>query len=304
MDRFDAMLAFARVVEHSSFTKASDSLNLSATTVSGQVVALERRLGVRLLNRTTRRVDLTDEGAAYYKRVVSLLSELEASEMMIAASNVAPKDRLRIDAPPVVSRLIVIPALASFIERHPGIAVEVRCSDRPVDLASEDIDCVFRDYQIPDDSLVTRKLGSFDMATCASPSYLDKYGAPESPEDAEGHLVCRLVSPRSRRFTGLDFSKDGVRTNVMGRYCAAYNDMETALAGALAGLGIVQLPLYALKEHLATGRLRRILETYETESAPIYVAYAQNRLLSPKVKAFVSWAQMLFTLTEHVTAEP
>jgi LysR family transcriptional regulator for bpeEF and oprC len=169
MDRFDSMLAFARVVELGSFTKAAAALDLPKTTVSAQLGALERRLGVLLLNRTTRNVGVTSEGAAYYERVAPLLSELEEAEAVATASKVAPRGRLRIDMPPAIGHRIVVPALGSFIERYPDVVLEVGCTDRPVDLVAEGIDCVLRGNLIHDEGLVARNLGAFDIATCASP---------------------------------------------------------------------------------------------------------------------------------------
>lgn len=159
MDRFDAMLAFTRVVELSSFTKASKSLTLPKTTLSAQILALERRLGARLLNRTTRHVGVTDEGVAYYQRVVSLLSQLEETEALVRASKVEPRGRLRVDMPPAVAHRIVIPALGSFIERYPDITLEVGCTDRPLDLVPEGVDCVLRGNLIYDESLLFANSG-------------------------------------------------------------------------------------------------------------------------------------------------
>ena len=301
MDRFDGMLAFSRVVELGSFTKAAASLNLPKTTVSAQIRALERRLGVRLVNRTTRSVRVTSEGAVYHESVVALLSELEKAEAAVTASRVAPRGRLRIDMPPAIGHRIIIPALGSFVERYPDIVLEVGCTDRPVDLVSEGIDCVLRGAFIHDEGLVARKLGAFDIATCASPAYLEKHGVPATPEEMEDHLVCRLFSSRNGRFFEYNFTKDGVRTDVKGRHVAAYNDIESALAGALAGLGIVQLPLYILEEHLKARRLTRILIDYETDGVPVYLLHPQNRMLSSKVKAFASWSRELFASTRHVS---
>ncbi|HIH2751330.1 LysR family transcriptional regulator [Burkholderia aenigmatica] len=300
MDRFDSMRAFARVVELGSFTRAANSLNLQKTTVSAQISALERGLGVRLLNRTTRSVTATPEGGIYYERVVSLLSDLDEAEAAVTTSKVEPKGRLRIDMPPAIGHRIVIPALGSFIERYPGIVLEVGCTDRPVDLVGEGIDCVIRGNLIHDEGLVARALGVFDIATCASPAYLEKYGTPATPMEMENHLVCRLFSPKNRRFFEFNFTKNGVRTNVKGRHVAAYNDIESSLTGALSGLGIVQLPLYILEEHLATGRLTRILTDYTSEGVPVNLLYPENRMLSAKVKAFASWSRDLFASTKHV----
>lgn len=302
MDRFDSMVTFVRVVELGSFTRAADSLDLPKTTVSAQVAALERRLGLRLLNRTTRHVAPTDEGTAYYGHAVSLLAMMDEAEAEITASKVKPKGRLRIDMPPAIGHRIVIPALGSFVERYPDVILEVGCTDRPVDLIAEGIDCVIRGSEVHDERLVARKLGAFDIATVAAPSYLARYGAPATPKDMEEHLVCRFFSSKTRRYFEFNFSRNGVRIDVKGRYVAAYNDIESALAGCLAGLGIVQLPLYILDEHIAAGRLVPILQDYTTERVPVNLLYPQNRMLSSKVKAFASWTKELFAATKHVSS--
>lgn len=300
MDRFDSMLAYVRVVQFSSFSQAAVSLNMAKTTVSSQVGALERRMGVRLLNRTTRHVSPTEEGAAYYDRAVSLLAELEEIEATTTASNVQPKGRLRVDMAPAVGNHIVIPALGSFVERYPDITLEIGCNDRPVDLVSEGIDCVIRGNLIHDESLVARKLGTFDLAICASPKYLEQFGTPKTPQELDEHQICRFFSSRSGRLIDYNLTKDGVRSSVQGRHRVAYNSVESCLLGAVAGLGIVLAPLYLLDEHLQAGRLKPILTDCQADGVSINLLYPQNRMLTSKLKVFRSWAEQLFATTKHV----
>ncbi|QBR04325.1 LysR family transcriptional regulator [Paraburkholderia pallida] len=301
MDRFDAMLAFVRVVQFSSFSQAAISLNMAKTTVSSQVSALERHLGVQLLNRTTRHVVPTEEGAAYYDRAVSLLSELEETEAATTASKAQPKGRLRVDMSPAVGHHIVIPALGSFVDSYPEITLEIGCNDRPVDLVSEGIDCVIRGNLIHDESLVARKLGTFDLAICASPKYLERFGTPKTPHELEEHQICRFFSSRSGRFFDYNFTKDGIRSSVRGRHRVAFNSIESCLHGAISGLGIVLSPLYLLEEHLQSGRLERILVDHQIDGIPVNLLYPQHRMLTSKLKAFRSWAEQLFAATKHVT---
>jgi len=300
MDRFDAMLAFTRVVELASFTKAALSLNLPKTTVSAQVQALESRLRVKLLNRTTRHVSVTTDGAAYYERAVRLLQELEETEALVSQATASPKGRLRVDVPGSIGRRILIPALDDFFRRYPEIELEVGCNDRPVDLLEEGVDCVIRAGELTDLSLVARRVGSLKFVTCASPAYLAEYGMPESPADIERHLGVHYFSPKTGKIYDFDFTKDGVKTAVLGRNRLMLNDGDACVAAALAGAGIAQLPTFMVQDHIASGELAIVLGTYLSENMPIYALYPQNRHLSSKVRAFIDWVAELFDTSDLV----
>lgn len=300
MDRFDAMLAFTRVVELASFTKAALSLNLPKTTVSAQVLALESRLRVKLLNRTTRHVSVTTDGAAYYERAVRLLHELEETESAIGQATTSPKGRLRVDVPGSIGRRIIIPALAEFFERYPEIELEIGCNDRPVDLLEEGVDCVIRGGEITDLSLVARRVGSLKFLTCASPAYIEKYGIPETPADIERHMGIHYFSSKTGKLYEFDFAKDGIKTVVYGRRRISLNDGDACAAAALAGAGIVQLPTFMVQDHIASGELVIVLGCYLSENLPIYALYPQNRHLSSKVRAFIDWIAELFENSDLV----
>ena len=300
MDRFDAMLAFTRVVELASFTKAALSLNLPKTTVSAQVLALESRLRVKLLNRTTRRVSVTTDGAAYYERAVRLLQELEETESLVSQATASPKGRLRVDVPGSIGRRIIIPALADFFRRYPEIDLEVGCNDRPVDLVEEGVDCVIRGGEITDLSLVARRVGSLKFVTCASPAYLAEFGMPETPADIERHMGVHYFSAKTGKTFEFDFSKDGSKTLVFGRRRLALNDGDACASAALAGAGIVQLPTFMVQDCIASGKLVIVLGTYLSEDLPIYALYPQNRHLSTKVRAFIDWVAELFESSDLV----
>src|SRR5690606_7527946 len=276
MDRFDAMLAFTRVVELGSFTKAALSLNLPKTTVSAQVLALESRLRVRLLNRTTRLVSVTTDGAAYYERAVRLLHEPEEAEASLSLATVRPKGRLRVDVPGSIGRRIIIPSLCGFFERYPEIELELGCNDRPVDLLEEGVDCVLRGGELQDSSLVARRVGSLRFLTCASPAYIERYGMPATPADIERHLGVHYFSSKTGKIFEFDFSKDGVETKVAGVRRLVLNDGDSCLTAALAGAGIVQLPTFMVQEYIASGELVIVLGTYLSENLPLYALYPQN----------------------------
>jgi LysR family transcriptional regulator for bpeEF and oprC len=304
MDRFDTMLAFTRVVELSSFTKASISLNLPKATVSSQVLALEKRLRVKLLNRTTRHVSVTADGAAYYERAIRLLSELDETEAAISNASTTPKGRLRVDVPASIGRRILIPALADFISRYPEIELEVGCTDRSVDLLHEGIDCVIRGGEVLDESLVARRLGDMPLATCASPAYIEKYGMPASIADLERHVMVHMFAPRSGKNFTFDFLVDGVKTPILGRHRVTFNDLEACVAAAVAGLGIVQLPAFMASEEVAQGRLTVLLPEIAIEGVAIHILYLQNRHLSTKVRAFVEWVAELLAAGRYLTPRP
>lgn len=298
MDRFDTMLAFTRVVELNSFTKASASLNIPKTTLSAQVHALEKRLRVKLLHRTTRHISVTPDGAAYYERVVRLLSELEETEAVVTRLTRSPRGRLRVDIPGSLGRRVVVPALGDFLKRYPEIELEVGCTDRQVDLLQEGVDCVIRGGFTADESLVARRLGSTKLVTCAAPAYLREFGIPQTPADLERHNVILYASPRSGKAYAFEYLQNGERVAVFGQRVMTINDSDACVEAALAGIGLVQLPAFITSEYVAAGRLTPVLEGVLSETVPLCIMYPQNRHLSTKVRAFVEWAGELFANAE------
>jgi LysR family transcriptional regulator for bpeEF and oprC len=298
MDRFDTMLAFTRVVELKSFTKAAMSLNLPKATVSAQVIALEKRLRVKLLNRTTRHVSVTPDGAGYYERAVRLLNELDETEASVSHAAMSPKGRLRVDVPGSVGRRIIAPALDDFFARYPEIDLELGCTDRPVDLVHEGIDCVIRGGDINDESLVARRLGDFRMLTYAAPSYLAKHGEPKDLEELERHQIIAFASPKTGKVFPLIYEKDDVQTIVQGIQRVSINDADSCAAAACSGIGLVQLPAFIATEYVTSGHLVSIMEDYPSEKVPVWILYPPNRHLSTKVRAFAEWTAELFAKTE------
>ncbi|MFC7300048.1 LysR family transcriptional regulator [Herminiimonas aquatilis] len=301
MDRFDTMLAFTRVVELMSFTKAAVSLNLPKATVSAQVIALEKRLRVKLLNRTTRHVSVTPEGAGYYERAIRLLSELEETEAAVSHAAMSPKGRLRVDVPGAVGRRIIAPALADFFNRYPEIDLEMGCSDRPVDLVHEGIDCVIRGGDINDESLVARRLGDFRMITYAAPSYLDKHGAPKNLEELERHQVVSFFSSKTGKIYPFIYEQEGTQTPILGRPRVAINDFDICAVAACSGIGLIQLPAFIANEYTTSGQLVPVLDGYVSEVVPVWMLYPPNRHLSAKVRAFAEWTAELFAKAEFGT---
>jgi len=294
MDRFDTMLAFTRVVELNSFTKAAISLNMPKATLSAQVANLEKRLNVKLFHRTTRHVSVTTDGAVYYERAIRLLSDLEETESAVSQSNLSYRGRLRVDTSGTLGRQIILPALNDFFRRYPEIDLELGCTDRTVDLLQEGIDCAIRGGMPIDESLVARKLVETRPITCATPTYLEQHGTPKTLDDLKEHLVVNYLSQRTGKVTGFNYLQDGKKVEIHGRRRIALNDIDACVSAALADIGIVQLPFFSVRSHIQSGRLVRILTDCPTEVATAYVVYLQNRHLSANVRAFIDWVVALF----------
>ena len=287
MDRFNAMLVFTRIVELGGFARAADSLQMPRASVTVLIKQLEAHLGVQLLHRTTRQVSPTLDGAAYYQRCVSLLSDLEEAEGLFRGSQ--PKGKLRVDMPAAVGRLVVFPALPEFTRRYPLIELEVGLSDRPVDLIREGVDCVVRGGLTMDDSLVARPLVMMDQVTCASPDYLQAHGVPQSLEDLSGHQVVEYFSSVSGKRYGLEFQTgDEVRLIDLPKQVSV-NSAEGYLAACMAGYGLVQTPHYHVAQLVREGRLQEVLGDCLPPRLALTALYPQHRQLSSRVLVFVDW---------------
>ena len=287
MDRFNAMLVFTRIVELGGFARAADSLQMPRASVTVLIKQLEAHLGVQLLHRTTRQVSPTLDGAAYYQRCVSLLSDLEEAEGLFRGSQ--PKGKLRVDMPAAVGRLVVFPALPEFTRRYPLIELEVGLSDRPVDLIREGVDCVVRGGLTMDDSLVARPLVQMDQVTCASPDYLQAHGVPQSLEDLSGHQMVEYFSSVSGKRYGLEFQAgDEVRLIDLPKQVSV-NSAEGYLAACMAGYGLVQTPHYHVAQLVREGRLQEVLGDCLPPRLALTALYPQHRQLSSRVRVFVDW---------------
>lgn len=287
MDRFNAMRVFTRIVELGGFAKAADSLQLPRASVTVLIKQLEAHLGVQLLHRTTRQVSPTLDGAAYYQRCVSLLTDLEEAEGLFKSSQ--PKGTLRVEMPAAVGRLVVLPALPEFTQRYPLIELEIGLNDRPVDLIREGVDCVIRGGLTLNDSLVARPLVQMDQVTCASPGYLRAHGVPHSLDDLSGHQVVEYFSSVSGKRYGLEFQMgDEVRRVDLPKRLAV-NSAEGYLAACVAGYGLVQAPHYHVAQLVREGRLQEVLSECLPPRMALTALYPQHRQLSPRVRVFVDW---------------
>jgi LysR family transcriptional regulator, regulator for bpeEF and oprC len=298
MDRLMGLRAFVRVVELGGFTKAADSLQLPKTTVSDLVQSLEKHLGVRLLQRTTRRVTVTQDGAAFYERCSHILADLDEAEASVMQARVAPKGRLRVDMPGALARLFIIPQLPQFLVRYPDLRLELGMGLRPTDLLEEGIDCVVRFGIQPDSSLVARRVGTMTSVCCASPTYLREHGTPRRPEDLSTHRCVNYVSNRTGRILDWEFARDGQKVGLTLDGVLAVNDHDAYVVAGLMSFGIVKVANYVARPYLESGQLTQVLTDWTAEQFPISVMYPQSRHLSAKVRIFVDW------VSEVVQQEP
>lgn len=295
MDQIAALRAFVRIVETGSFTQAAASLATPKPTVTKLVQQLEAHLRTKLLSRTTRRLAVTSDGAAYYERAVQVLADLEDMDASVAASQARPKGRLRIDVSAAIAQEIILPALGGFFDRYPDIQLDIGTSDRQADLLAENVDCVIRAGTIGDLSLVARRIGEMRMTTVAAPAYLQRHGMPAHPSALEsGHRVVGYFRARTGQRLPFWFVRGGERLEVAGRYQAALNDAAAYIVAGLAGHGIMQAPHFMVQGHVKAGRLVRVLPEWGVPPIPLHVVYPPNRHLSTRLRVFVDWVAGLF----------
>jgi DNA-binding transcriptional LysR family regulator len=295
VDRFDNMRVFARVVESAGFTGAAARLGISASMASQHVKELEERLGARLLNRTTRKVSLTETGRAYYERCTRLLSDLEETEQAVSDMHAAPCGELRVNAAPSFGILQLAPAIADFTERFPAISVELMLTIRIADLIDEGFDVAVWVGELPDSSLISRQLAPCRMVVCGAPRYFEKHGTPRTPADLAIHN-CLTVA-----VTGLSYYRtwhltaaDGTALKISPIGNMRTNSGAVLKVAALAGHGLVCLPTYLVGDALQSGRLVTVLDDYTAPPLALRALYPHNRHLSAKVRAFVDFLAARF----------
>jgi DNA-binding transcriptional LysR family regulator len=278
-------------VEAGSFTKAAETLHMSKTTVTQLVQQLEARLRVKLLNRTTRKVNVTADGAVFYERAIRLLADLDDAETSLSGAQALPRGRLRVDVPSPLAALILIPALPAFYERYPDIQIDMGVSDRIVDMIDENVDCVVRGGELTDQSLIARRVGDLALGVFAAPSYLARLGTPAHPRELEDsqHRVVGFLWARTGKALPYAMHRQDEHLHIKGRYALAIDDGNAYLAAGLAGLGVLWLPTYMSRIHQAQGTLVPLFEDWRLESMPMYVAYPPNRHISAKLRVFIDW---------------
>lgn len=294
MDRIDQLNIFLRVAQSGSFTLAAEQLALPRPTVSLAVQQLEARLGARLLHRTTRKVSLTQDGEALLERIPVLLADMEELEQQFRPQAGPLSGRIRVDMPSRIARRLVAPALPQFLAQHPALQLELGSSDRLIDLVHEGVDCALRVGTPQASSLVARPVGMVPIISCASPTYLAHHGAPASPADLAQHQAVHYAAPGSSRAAPWEWTDhQGVVQRCAMGGSITVNNVETYIACALAGLGLIQIPAFDVREHLAAGELVPVLHGWPAPAMPMHLVYPHRRQLSQRLQAFAGWLQPL-----------
>jgi DNA-binding transcriptional LysR family regulator len=287
MDKLDSMRLLVRVVERRSFTAAAADLGLPRSSATSAIKQLEERLGVRLLQRSTRHVTPTLDGEAYYQRCLAILADVEEAEG--ALSTREARGLLRIDVNGHMARTFILPELPALLARHPDLTLHIGEGDRFVDLVREGVDCVIRAGELPNSDMIVRRLGMAREMTFASPAYLERHGVPRSPDDLAGHVMIGFVSSRTGQVMPLEFTVgDAIREILLpSRVTVANSDTSAALARL--GFGLAQAPRHRFGEDLEAGSLVEVLGDFPPTATAISALYPRSRQLSPRVRVFVDW---------------
>ncbi len=290
----ESLRIFVRVAELASFSAAADQLGLPRTTVSAAVREAESQLGTRLLHRTTRRVQLTQDGQVVCERAQDLLADVDELRGLFRAEAAGLRGRLRVDMPEAVANDLVLPALPTFLAQHPALEIQLSSVDRRVDLVREGFDCVLRVGRIGDASLIARPLGAYRMVNVASPAYLKAHGKPRTPADLGHHRLVHYVPNLGDRPDGFDYlDAAGERHSVAMEGAVTVNSTAAYVNAALAGLGIVQVPEPGVRAHLQAKRLLEVLPRHRAAPMPVTLVYANRRHQPRRVQVFMDWLATL-----------
>ena len=294
MNKLDLLKTFVRVTETGSFTQAAISLGLQKASVSEHVRVLENLVGARLFHRTTRRVQVTHDGLALLERCKDLLSDMDELEGMFRREATALEGRLRVDMPTPTARRIVMPHLADFLRRYPGLQIEVSSTDRRVDLVREGFDCVLRVGTVTEPALIVRPLGAAVMANLVSPAYLKEYGMPRNLNDLASHRLIYYSPILGARPAGFEYVADGTTRMLQMQGSVTVNNADAYEAACLGGLGLIQAPRHGARDHLQSGALVEVLPEFVAAPMPVSLLYAHRRHLPQRVRVFMEWlAQLL-----------
>ena len=292
MDRLLSMTVFARAVELGSFSAAAEVLHMSPQLVGKHVHTLEQHLGLRLLNRTTRRQHLTEIGTSYYEKVKLILSEVASAEGLAAESLATPSGRLRVNAPLTFGIHALMPRLAGYMAAHPGVQVEVSLANRYVDALEEGADVVFRVGELSDSSRIARRLAPYRLILCAAPAYLKAHPPITSPMDLASHECLGFAHTELRTHWRFDGPGGLVTVPVTGRLMV--DSGEALLVAARAGMGVLLQPAELVEPDIAAGRLVRVLPKYRAPDRPLHLLYAPDKQMTPKLRSFIEIAVAAF----------
>ncbi|EPP5331911.1 LysR family transcriptional regulator [Vibrio harveyi] len=287
MDQLSAMRAFVRVVQTGSFSATGREMNTSQTTISKKVAALEKKIGVKLLARSSRDHALTPAGAKYYQTCVDILGELDEAEAEARSEVASPQGTIRISAPVAFGRILLAPIMAEFFQRYPDINVDLQLSDQHTDLISDGIDVAIRAKQLEDSTLIARHLFDNPMLVLAAPSYLQQHGAPKTLEDLKQHNC--LVYSRMKDINVWSFTKQNQKHAVAVNGNFQSDNGDVLLEVALTGMGIVTLPIWMVEHHLKEGRLTQLMNDYTGQNLPFNAVYLQSRYTPLKVRCLIDF---------------
>ncbi|UUE45708.1 LysR family transcriptional regulator [Pectobacterium aroidearum] len=283
------MEIFIRVVDAGSFKKAAETLHVLPSTVTRSIKELESHLGARLLNRTTRALSITDVGLRYYDSCKAILHDVHAAESVTAQQKGELNGTIRIGAPPSLVKNFLIPALPDFCERYPGITLDFHLGDATVDIVQHGIDCVIRTGEPPLSRLVARRLGAFHWYICASPRYLEQHGHPATLDSLKAHTAVGYIHSRTGRSTRWGFHDEAHIVAIPLAGQISVNDTDAYVAAGVAGLGLIRIASYMVRQPLADGHLVRLFPDIGAPLEPIFILYPQSRHLSPAIRAFIDW---------------
>lgn len=293
MDRLEQFRIFTRVVDCTSFTRAAETLAIPRSSVSAAIKELEDRVGARLLHRTTRKVSATHDGQAFYERCVRLISEIEDTENLFRQTTSQPAGHLRVDVPGRIGRLIIAPALPEFLDRYPLIDLDLGITDRAVNLIEDSTDCVVRVGPLSDSTLIARSIGQLPLVNVASPSYLARYGTPETPDDLDAHWAVNYASPSTGKVEEWEWQTGETLHRRPAQARVSVNSAEASIACCLSGLGLIQVPEYDVRSHLDTGELVEVMPLYRAAPLPMTLLYPHRRHLTHRLKVFADWLESL-----------
>jgi LysR family transcriptional regulator for bpeEF and oprC len=297
-DSLQGIAVFVRVAEARSFTGGARKLGISTSGASKAVARLEDKLGVRLIQRTTRSVGLTEDGNAFYERCRSILGELEDAQTAVTRGRASPRGRLRVQMPVAFGQRIVAPLLAQFAEANPELVIDVELSDRVPDLADEGLDAAVRIGDLSDSRLIARRLCDLRFVTVAAPVYLERHGEPKTPDELDRHRCLAIYIPHTHRYRGWEYQANGVRFAKVPPATLNMNNAHALLHAAIAGAGIANVPSFTAFDSIRAGLLRPLLREYESAGPPVWLVYLERRHLSARVQAFADF------LTTHIPPLP
>jgi LysR family transcriptional regulator for bpeEF and oprC len=294
MDRLDALKVFCAVVETGGFSKAADKLGISTPSVTNQIAALETHFNIKLLNRTTRSMSMTDEGRQCYEHALQLLGDMSELEASLQYSNQTPQGSVRVDMPSAISRLYVAPALPRFLAAYPDITLKMTVSDRMIDMVEDGVDVLIRIGHLQNSGLIARTIAKTQYVCCASPDFLRKHGRPQTPDDLTRFACLNFLYPKSRQLRPWVFQKDGVPFSQTPQGVLGMDHVESLIEAAKAGCGIVQQLSVSLMEPIRSGALEVVLPEWGAAGPDVSALFQPRHQRAAKVKVFVDFVESCF----------